>query len=155
MKKLIYLLFVLICLICIYYFSSKDGKESNQNSKKLIRDSVYIMEKTTGKDFNEKRIVNTWNYPIRKIAHFTIFFILGIFMYLFINTFDSNKKILISIILCFICSIADETHQIFSLGRTPLILDVLIDTLGSFIGIMMVSYINKIYYTHSVIKLEI
>lgn len=137
MKKMFYLLLIILCLVCIYFFSSKNGNESNQSSRRVIRNVVSLIEKITHKDLDEKRIVKTWNYPVRKIAHFTIFFILGVFMYLFISTFDIPHRMIISIVLCLICAILDESHQIFSPGRTPLLLDILIDLSGSIVGIFL------------------
>jgi VanZ family protein len=52
------------------------------------------------------------------------------------NCFNINKKyILYSLLICLIYSISDEVHQIFVPGRSGEVFDVLIDTLGSFIGI--------------------
>ena len=140
MKKIIYLLLVLIVLSSIFFFSSKTSTESNGTSKKLIKGTISVIEKITHKEFDKKRLVNKLNYPVRKLAHFTIFFLLGLSLFLFINTFNIDNKILISIIACFLCAILDETHQMFSLGRSPLLLDVCIDTIGAFVGIILIKY---------------
>ena len=141
MKKIIYLLFILLILSSIFFFSSKNSTESNGLSKKLINNTINIIENITHKDLNNKELVNSLNYPIRKLAHFTIFLLLGISIFLFINTFNINKKILISILICIVFAILDETHQMFSLGRSSSILDILIDSIGSLVGIMIINYI--------------
>ena len=138
MKKIIYLLLVILILSSIFFFSSKSSNESNGFSKKLINNTINIVESITHKDLNNKELVNTLNYPIRKLAHFTIFLLLGISIFLFISTFNINKKVLISILICIVCASLDETHQIFTLGRSPLLLDILIDTMGSIIGILII-----------------
>lgn len=143
MKKIIYLLFILLILSSIFFFSSKNSTESNGLSKKLINNTINIIENITNKDLNNKEIVNTLNYPIRKLAHFTIFLLLGISIFLFINTFNINKKILISILICVVCASLDEFHQVFSLGRSPLLLDILIDSLGSITGILTAKIISQ------------
>ena len=135
MKKIIYLLFILLILSSIFFFSSKNSNESNGLSKKLINNTINIVEKVTHKDLDNKELVNTLNYPIRKLAHFTIFLLLGISIFLFISTFNINKKVLISILVCILFASLDEFHQVFSLGRSPLLLDILIDSLGSITGI--------------------
>ncbi len=143
MKKIIYLLFILLILSSIFFFSSKNSNESNGLSKKLINNTINVIETITNKDLNNKEIVNTLNYPIRKLAHFTIFLLLGISIFLFINTFNINKKILISILICVVCASLDEFHQVFSLGRSPLLLDILIDSIGSITGILILNKIKQ------------
>ena len=143
MKKIIYLLFILLILSSIFFFSSKNSNESNGLSKKLINNTINIIETITNKDLNNKEIVNTLNYPIRKLAHFTIFLLLGISIFLFINTININKKILISILICVICASLDEFHQVFSLGRSPLLLDIFIYTMGSITGILILNKIKQ------------
>ncbi len=143
MKKIIYLLFILLILSSIFFFSSKNSNESNGLSKKLINNTINIVEKVTHKDLDNKELVNTLNYPIRKLAHFTIFLLLGISIFLFINTFNINKKVLISILICILFALLDETHQIFTLGRSPLLLDIFIDSMGSITGILILNKIKQ------------
>lgn len=140
MKKAIYLILITICLITIFLFSSKNAKESNSTSKNLISQGIIIYEKITNTNIDNKIVVKKLNYPVRKIAHFTIFLILGIFIYSFIAETKIDKKVLLSIILCLTCAIFDEIHQIFSLNRTPQILDIIIDVLGS---ITSITILNK------------
>jgi len=138
-KKIIYLILIILCLIAIFIFSSKDSDESNHTSKTLINTGVNTYENVTKKDINNKKVVKTLNYPVRKCAHFTIYLILGIFVYLYVGTTNINNKVLISIVFCLICAIFDETHQMFT-GRTSKVLDVLIDTCGSITSIILLNY---------------
>ena len=72
---------------------------------------------------------------VRKMAHFTEYFILGI---LVINSLDiSNKRYLYSFIIGFIYAISDEVHQLFITGRSGKIFDVLIDSLGIIMSIFI------------------
>ena len=130
LKKIIYLICIVLCLITIFMFSSEDSKESNNTSKEIIDKSVTTYENVTKKDVDNKKVVKTLNYPVRKCAHYTIYLILGIFVYLYMSTTKLDNKVIISIVFCLICAIFDETHQMFT-GRTSKVLDVLIDTLGS------------------------
>ena len=54
------------------------------------------------------------------------------------------KKILISIIICFIFGGLDEIHQIFIPGRTARFYDCIIDTLGSSTSILILYGSSKI-----------
>ena len=138
-KKIIYLICIILCLITIFIFSSKDSNESNNTSKKIINKSVITYNSVTKQNIDNKKVVKKLNYPIRKFAHFSIYLILGIFVYLFMNTTKINNRVIISIIFCLICAIFDETHQLFT-GRTSKVLDVLIDTLGSSTSILILKY---------------
>lgn len=138
-KKFIYIVLTLVIIISIYYLSSMNNKETNSLSKGIVYKSIELVEHITHKEYDKRSIVNKLNYPIRKCAHFTIFLLLGISIFLFINTFNINIKILISILICIVFAILDETHQMFSLGRSSSILDILIDSMGSIVGIMIIS----------------
>ena len=134
-KRLVFLGLIIIWLTIIFLFSSNSGSESNYKSKSFINKGITIYEKVTNTNVNNKLVIKKLNYPIRKLAHFTIFLILGIFVYLFINTFEMSNKLILSIFLCLIFAILDELHQIVVDSRTPQILDVFIDLLGSITSI--------------------
>ena len=140
-KKLIYIVLFIVVLISIYYLSSMNNKETNSLSKGVVYKSIDIVEHITHKEYDKKSIVNKFNYPIRKCAHFTLFLLLGICIYLLLNSFNIPHKILISIILSILFATLDETHQMFSLGRSSSILDILIDSMGSIVGIMIINFI--------------
>lgn len=54
-----------------------------------------------------------------------------------------KHKVLISILVCMIYAITDETHQLFVSGRTEQVLDVLIDTIGSLTSILLIKFIKR------------
>ena len=56
-----------------------------------------------------------------------------------------KKLVLLSVFLAFLYACSDEIHQLFVPGRSGQVSDVLLDTLGSFTGIMIYKLIyNKI-----------
>ena len=140
-KKTLYVLLNIICLVTIYYLSSMNNKETNSLSKGIVYKSIEIIEHITHKEYDKKSIVNRFNYPIRKCAHFLLFLLLGVCIYLLLNSFHIPHKILISIILSILFATLDETHQMFSLGRSPSILDILIDSIGSIVGVIIINFI--------------
>lgn len=141
-KKIIYFVLTLLCFLLIFYFSSKTGKESNSTSKALINNIINIYESISNIDLDNENIIKLLNYPVRKLAHFTIFLIFGVFSSLFIKSTNLNKKIKISLIICLFVAIFDEAHQLFSMNRTSKLLDILIDFLGSCTGIFLVKKIE-------------
>ena len=84
---------------------------------------------------------------IRKIAHFTLYALLGIFVSsALINTKIKKEflKYLISAAVCLFYSITDEFHQLFVEGRSGEIRDILLDFSGAATGIIFVFIIYKI-----------
>ncbi len=138
-RKFIYLGLIIICFVSISFFSSADSKESNKTSKELIKKVITAYENITDKKLDKKDLVYKLNPVVRKIAHFTLFFILGITVILFIDSIGVvNKKVLISILICLIIALIDETHQLFTSGRTGRIFDIFVDTAGSICAILLI-----------------
>ena len=128
-------------------FSNDNSKISQNKSDKVANTIIDTSEVITKKEIKEekkKAIVEDTRFTVRKIAHFTLYFILGILVFLTLNSYGINNRILLfSILLCFIYSISDELHQIFISGRTFKILDILIDTISSSISIILLKFIKK------------
>lgn len=79
--------------------------------------------------------------------------ILAIFTYMFIEELNIKSKsekeklrknIIYTCIFCIIYAIFDEIHQIYVPGRTGKAIDVIIDTLGSCMGITLLLVNNII-----------
>lgn len=150
-KLLIYILLSILCMITIFTFSSKNTNESNGTSKGLIKYFVHTYEKVFDKDIDEEVIITKLNYPIRKLAHYSIYLLLGIFIYNIFLLTGVKHKVLLSVLVCMIYAITDETHQLFVSGRTGQVLDVFIDTIGSLTSILLIKFIKKKnnYYDNS------
>ncbi|MBR5370352.1 MAG: VanZ family protein [Bacilli bacterium] len=131
-KKIIKLFFVLIIMVTIFIFSGENDIESTGRSDGLI---IRTCEFVLGRQLtNKEKDYYLENYVVyvRKTAHFTLYFLLGLAFISFLKEFDlNNKKLLIyTILFVFIYACSDEIHQLFIRGRSGEILDVLIDTLG-------------------------
>ena len=131
-KNKISLLLVILWMIFIFVMSSFDATSSSNQSN-------FIVDIITG-IINIKDI-GLLSLIIRKLAHFTEYFILGILVINFITRYD--KKIIIAILLCIIYATSDEIHQIFVPGRSCQITDIMIDSLGSIMGIYLYKLITK------------
>ena len=106
--------------------SSADATLSNEQSSYIVN---FI-----GNLFNISNL-KLLSYIIRKIAHLTEYTILG---FLIENTIKNyNKKTYISLIICLLYAITDELHQSLVPGRSPQITDIIIDTFGSLLGIII------------------
>ena len=131
----------------IFGFSSQDGKESGNISKKITEQIVKRIPQIQEKEQEEKEIIiNRIEKVIRKIAHFSIYTVVGILVMAFISTYQIKEKnrIIISTIIGIIYACSDEIHQSFVPGRSPMITDVMIDTMGVILGILLITTIKLI-----------
>ncbi len=152
MKTHVFRVIMTVLLICtlftIFRFSSQNGTQSKGISTKVTEFILSFSQKYQEADAKEKtQIRNRTNAIIRKVAHFSIYTLLGfLLMGLMTKTKIKEKwRILITVGLGIIYAILDEFHQSFSPGRTPKITDVYIDTLGIILGVLLILLITKIY----------
>ena len=82
-------------------------------------------------------------YLFRKLAHLFEYFVLGILVYINLDEYIDNKATILSIIICLLYAISDEIHQLFIIGRSFGIKDIIIDLFGSLLGINLCLVINK------------
>lgn len=122
-------------------FSNQKANESTNLSNSFIIKIVDVVEKITNHEFNNEEVINNFVYPVRKLAHFSIYFILGILTIEAIK--HKNNAFIIAITICVLYSVSDEIHQQFVDGRTGKIIDVFIDSIGSLIGIKIDLFISK------------
>ena len=130
----------------IFGFSSQNAEESSGISKKVSESIVEITNKD--KPIQEKnKIVKFLEPRIRKLAHFSIYTVVGFLLMSLCFTYkiSINKKIIISLFLGFIYACSDELHQTFVAGRSGEARDVLIDSSGVFVGILISISCYKLY----------
>ena len=132
MKKRISILLVVLWMLFIFIMSSFNSTESSNQSGFIVNiiSDIFNISNT-----------DTLSLIIRKIAHFTEYFILGLFTQNMI--YNYNKKTYISIIICILYAISDELHQLISPGRSCQIIDILIDNSGSILGIYLLHIFLK------------
>lgn len=148
MKKVICTILVIVWMIIIFMLSNQPADDSTKLSDGFISTTIGRIYKIFNDDVSEEKLTEIkvkYTHPVRKLAHFTIYFILGLLVALLVKEYNLSVKqiILISIGICFLYAISDEIHQLFVIGRSGEIRDVLIDTSGSFLGILLTSKIVK------------
>ena len=141
-KKIITIIFVVLWMLVIFNFSSKEADLSNNTSKEVINNTVTVYENVTNNSINKENTIEKLNYPVRKLAHATIYLVLSLLVLYLLYVYKNKYYYLLTIIICFIYSLTDEYHQLFINGRTGQFSDCLIDTLGAIIG-MIILYIIK------------
>lgn len=145
LKKVILWLMVLGCMAIIFGFSSQVAEESKKTSSKVITKVVETVDikKELTKPQKEK-ITKDLTFIVRKGAHFSIYALLGILLFLLANEygFSMKKCIAVSICVAFVYACSDEFHQTFVSGRSGELRDIIIDTLGASAGCFLTIFIR-------------
>lgn len=145
MKKyipIIGFILVILWMLVIFFFSAQSGEYVGGTSKAITN---FVIDTFIGNKYNsfsieeQQKIVTYISYFIAKLAHFCEYGILCYFCFLvFIRLKKYNLRYIISILVCFLYAISDECHQMMSNGRTPRVLDVLIDSLGAITMVLVI-----------------
>lgn len=127
---------VIVWMALIFYLSHQPAEESRELSagvKGIFITFIDIIAPNIDLNFS------TLHHVIRKNAHFFIYLILG---FLVINSLRSSnvigyRSVVLALLICIFYAIADEIHQLFIPGRSGEVRDVLIDTAGASVGIIV------------------
>lgn len=139
LKKIVKGFIVILCMMIIFYFSQDTGIQSTKKSDGVILEVSSFLGVHDLSMKEQQFLIDTFVVPVRKSAHFTIYFILGIALVSFLREFSIpiQKLLLLSIFLAFLYACSDEVHQLFIPGRTGRAFDVFIDTLGASFGVFL------------------
>lgn len=142
--RILFTILIVVTCIIIFRFSSQNGEESGGISSNLAKQIATIFNID---ESNNLELIKQIEIIIRKIAHFSIYTILGIWLMCLMQTFFNNEewkydtrikwRLIISGLVGFIYACSDEIHQLFVSERSGRIIDILIDTAGSFVGIFI------------------
>lgn len=124
------LILTVAVLIMIWCFSAQSATESSSLSDGLAQ----FVSNWLGISIPLGQLVHL----LRKLAHFTIYLALGCGltgMLLYQRAFPVPLAVLVS---GAVFAAADEIHQIFVPGRGPSVFDVMLDTCGVLVGMLLV-----------------
>ena len=143
-KQTILLMLIIIICAIIFCFSNQPADESSNTSGGFIKFLLEINPFTTNLEETQKiELQENLSHIIRKCAHFTEFFILGVLMYWTLEKWFVIHRARLGLILCMLVAAMDETIQLFVEGRSGQVTDMLLDSSGSLVGICMVLVLNK------------
>ena len=132
----------LIMMYIIFGFSAQSGEDSGQLSYKVTRIVVEVADEAADLQLSESRkdmLTDKLHPYIRKLAHFTEYLLLAMSVALPLYVYGLRGFLLVIIagLFCVGFACLDEYHQSFVQGRGPSKRDVLIDSCGSFVGILI------------------
>lgn len=124
--------FTVVILVAIWRFSAQGAIESSELSGRLARflSDLPVLGGLLGS--------GTLEHVLRKLAHCTIFALLGMSLVgATLGACPTKKAILITLLFGILYAALDELHQSFVPGRAPSVYDVLIDTGGVILGLLV------------------
>ena len=131
--KNLYLVLAVICAAVIFMLSAQDLPTSGALSQS-VTDAL-----------NEHAKTGLSDETVRSIAHFSLFFLLGVFVSLFCGKCKFKFKFLWAFTVCMLYAVTDEIHREFFVdGRAFEFIDLAKDWSGSLIGVLLGGRINKI-----------
>lgn len=142
-----YLLILADILILCFIFGNSLllAEESSEKSNIFVN---FFVEKILQKDINltDEHFLDTVTFFVRKLAHSFEYFVLTAFINATFLSFgtDWKKSGHLSVVMCIIFAICDETIQYFVPGRACRALDVCIDTFGGLLAVLIIRLIIKI-----------
>jgi VanZ family protein len=136
MRKFMYGAAVLVWMVVIIGFSNQQASDSNALSSGLsdaIATTIRVMLPGLELDAGEL------NRVVRKLAHALIYLVLGM---LVLGTLTKlgvrgGRGVAITLLVCVLFAVSDELHQLFVSGRSGQASDVIIDSIGASIGILL------------------
>lgn len=149
-RKFILYCFPLICwLFVIFYMSAQPYEDQDlrpwiHNSsldEKVEKPLSKIQIHYGGREISVQQMGSAamLEFFIRKLAHLLEYMVLGILVLRLLAVLCRIQipfLLLISLVICSLYAALDELHQHYTGGRTPMAVDVLLDTSGAALGIM-------------------
>lgn len=130
-------LLLLICLqlFFIFGFSAEDAQKSDETSQQVTEKIAKVVVDDFEKlpEAEQQEVIQRIDPPVRKVAHFTEFGVLGGLIFLLFLTFPIPMWLsyLFSTLSVALFGALDEWHQTFVPGRSGQVRDMLIDASGA------------------------
>lgn len=141
-RLIIKYILVAVWMLVIFHMSSEIAGTSSARSDEIVRtiQSIGVSAPT-----------DLLTFLVRKAAHISAYFILGILLFNLLKEYDLSvrKMIFISIAIAMLYACTDELHQMFVPGRSGEVRDVLIDAAGSAVGVFVYTALSSRFYKKS------
>lgn len=125
-------------MIVIFMLSNEPAVVSSGRSDLIVH--------TISTSFHSDLSQSIMTFLVRKSAHITAYFILGILIVNIIKNLkiSTGRVITLSVIFAAAYAMSDEFHQLFVTGRSCELRDVMIDTVAATIGVILCYFITRI-----------
>lgn len=132
----------------IFNMSAKNASQSSYISGSLTYDILNHIDAFEELDEDRKeKIVDDLQFVVRKGAHFTAYTILSALCFIDIGIVLKDRlklRFVLSFAIAALYAVFDELHQYFVPGRSCEIRDMLIDSSGALVGILLMIFVDFI-----------
>ena len=151
-KRYIFLLLAVVCMIYIFANSAQSSSESSKRSGNAadVVTPIVVPEYETHPEPVKVKEKQRVERSLRDIAHASEFAALGVCLFGVFTTFDFKRKkpffntlfrCLAAFGFCVVYAVSDEIHQLFVDGRACEFDDVVNDSMGALVGIFLFTLI--------------
>ena len=133
--------------VMIFAFSGQKAEQSNQTSTTVAKKIVAVAPELTFSTKAENNVARkVMGAILRKAAHFFLFFAFAILIQSLLQTYPKLCKyaFLLSLVICVLYAGVDELHQMSVSGRSARWMDIAIDSVGAFLGLLNVFIVKKL-----------
>lgn len=150
LNKILRWLPVIAWMAVIFMFSAQPAEVSSETSSL----PAEILAKIIKPNFDsytpeyQETLLNNCQFVVRKLAHFSVYTILGILSsiaFSSVKSLSSKMKLISPAVLCLIYAVSDEIHQYFVPGRSCRFMDIAIDFSGALFGLLLFVITVKLY----------
>ncbi len=145
-KFIIFVILTILWTMLIFSFSLQPGEVSSEVSSGVGAWLIEVLfpELQQEMPVSQREFLH---FLLRKAAHFTEFSILGLFVVQLLLQTGLRFQGLIGLMGCAVIAAVDETIQLFVIGRSGRIADVLLDSIGAAAGICLIILIKNFLHT--------
>lgn len=133
---------LLVWMLLIFLFSAQNGSLSSSVSEGFAAKVFSLIYPKFNQMSASEQILflESVMLPLRKLAHFTLYFVLGLIasgLFVTIRNRGIFFKSAVSWGFCVLYAISDEIHQYFVPERACAALDVIIDSAGAILAVAL------------------
>ncbi len=134
----------IVMMVVIFCFSSSPADKSSQTSSVVVDFIIDSLKRLNIVSLNVQEtalLAERLSFPVRKLAHMAEFGVLSWCMFLCIYNIVRWYPYIPAFFCTFFYACTDEFHQTFVTGRAGRITDVLVDSTGAFIALLVLHFI--------------
>lgn len=150
-KKHCYAILCIIWMLVIFWFSAQVADDSQEMSDFF----VHLLDAVFSLDIMRNEIIRDMtSFLVRKAAHMSEYAVLAILFGLTIREYKKEPWLLPALAATAAYAATDEFHQLFVPGRSGQLKDVLIDTAGGALGLVLLALILYLKRTRKMKETE-
>ena len=149
---------IVVWAVVIFSFSAQPDTESSEISGHVSYRIVKMWNQVFGLKHSGpelEQMAQKIEYPVRKAAHMSEYAVLALLIFQALTAFDRKKNrgcMALGITAAYAAT--DEFHQLFVPGRSGQLKDVLIDTAGGALGLVLLALILYLKRTRKMKETE-